>query len=165
MLKTTYRLVPDEFGEGADRAAKATPRELTRLLREITERARTNIVKRSPVGHSNVLRGGYAAEVRRPNTRRPQGVVTNPIIYHDAVEEGRNAGRPPPTAALIPWVGSKLGIPPGPEREGVAFLVARAIGRRGTKPQNMVKEGWEATRKDIKPLLKEAGVRIVRRLE
>ena len=158
-----YRLLPGTAGKALADAAIFSPKAMTALIAEITERARTNIVKRTPVGHSGVLRGGYSTEIRRRG-KSPIGIVANPIIYHDAVEEGRNAGRPPPTAALIPWVGSKLGIPIGTERRSVAFLVARSIGAHGTEPQKMVEEGWDDTRSDIKPLLKQKGLRIVGKL-
>ncbi len=158
-----YRLLPGTAGKALADASVFAPKAMTALIAEITERARTNIVKRTPVGHSGVLRGGYSTEIRRRG-KSAIGIVANPIIYHDAVEEGRNAGKPPPTAALIPWVGSKLGIPLGTERRSVAFLVARKIGATGTEPQKMVEEGWDDTRKAIKPLLKQKGIRIVAKL-
>lgn len=161
----SYRIVPDRFGANAAKAAALTPKRFTALIREITERGKTNIVKRTPVGHFGALRGGYQTELRRPNTRHPVGVIANPIIYHDAAEEGRKAGRPPPTAALIPWVGSKLGVPPGPQRRSVAFLVARKIGKKGTEGAHMVEEGWAETRIEIKPRLKALGLRMVRELD
>lgn len=160
-----YKLVPGKFGKNAVDASVQAKVGMTALIREITERGRTNIVKRTPVGHSGILRGGYATELRRAGTKHPIGVIANPIIYHDAVEEGRAAGRPPPTAALIPWVGSKLGVPPGPQRDSVAFLVARKIGQTGTDPQKMVEEGWDQTRKDIKPRLTKLGLRVVRHVD
>lgn len=159
-----YRLLPGTAGKKMVDASVQSTVGMNALIREITERGRTNIVKRTPVGHSGILRGGYGTEIRRAGTKSPIGVIANPILYHDAVEEGRNAGRPPPTAALIPWVGSKLGVPPGPQRESVAFLVARKIGQTGTQPQEMVEKGWDATRDEIKPRLKKLGLRIVAKL-
>lgn len=159
-----YRLLPGTAGKKMADAAIFTPVAMTALVREIMERGRNNIVKRTSVGHFAALRGGYGTEVRRPNTKSPIGVIANPIIYHDFVEEGRGPGRRPPVEALIPWVGSKLGVPPGPERRSVAFLVARKIGQTGTEPQRMVEEGWDETRKEIKPRLKKLGLRIVAKL-
>lgn len=156
-----YALVPGKFGANAVDASVATPKGMTALMRRITEKGRTNIVKRTPVGWSGALRNGYQTEIRRANTKYPVGVIANPIVYHDVREEGRNAGKPPPTAALVPWVGSKLGIPPGPERQSVAFLVARKIGQKGYEGAHMVEEGWNDTRDQIKPELKKLGLRIV----
>lgn len=162
MPEQTFRIVPDKFADNAEQAARVTPRELTALISEILERGRTNIARRTPVGWSGVLRGGYDTEIRFRNTPRVRGAIVNPALYHDPAEEGRRPGKPPPTEAIIPWVASKLGIPPGPERRSTAFLVARAIGRRGTTGAHMVEEGWEETRREIRPRLKQAGIRITR---
>lgn len=156
-----YRLLPGTADKKLYKASTTSPKLMTALIREIVERGRTNIVKRTPVGWSSALRSGYATEVRRAGTTSPVGIIANPIIYHDNVEDGRLPGKRPPVDALIPWVGSKLGVPPGPERRSVAFLVARKIGAQGTPAQHMVEEGWEATRGEIKPRLKELGLRLV----
>lgn len=162
MAKSTVRLVPDEFGDNAAKAARRTPAILTALVETAIERGRSNIAKKTPVGWSGVLRGGYDTEIRGRNTRRIRGAIINPTKYHDVAEDGRRPGKQPPLEALVPWVGSKLGIPPGPERRSTAFLVARSIGRHGTEGAHMVEEGWAETREDLKPLLKDAGVRLVR---
>jgi hypothetical protein len=48
------------------------------------------------------------------------------------VEYGRRPGaRMPPVSAVEDWVMTKLQIPPGRDRRRAAFLVARAIARRG----------------------------------
>ncbi len=157
-----YRLLPGTAGKKMVKAEVLAPKAMTALVREIGTRAKDNITEHAPVGHSGVLRGGYDLEVRKAGTSHPVAAVVNPALYHDAVEDGRKAGKPPPTEALIPWVGSKLGIPPGPTRRAVAFLVARKIGLKGTEGQHMVEDGWDDTRKDIKPRLKKMGLRIVK---
>jgi hypothetical protein len=162
MTTIRYRLTPGTADEKLYKASVASPILLTALIREIIERGRTNIVKRTPVGWSGALRGGYAIEVRRANTTIPVGIIANPIQYHDIREEGRLPGRRPPVDALIPWVGSKLGVPPGPERRSIAFLVARKIGAQGYEGAHMVEEGWEETRGEIKPRLKELGLKLVK---
>lgn len=85
-------------------------------------------------------------------------LVFNRVGYSTFVHEGRRPGKPPPTAALIPWVrrrivndrlsqvraagkikgiSTKASATKGEREEAkrVAFLIARAIGRRGTKPR------------------------------
>jgi hypothetical protein len=57
------------------------------------------------------------------------GRVGPSVRYAFFVEHGRRPGRPPPTDAIAGWA-RRHGIPP--------FLVARAIGRRGTRAQPFV---------------------------
>jgi hypothetical protein len=57
------------------------------------------------------------------------GAASDHAIY---AHEGRRPGKQPPTAALVPWVRKKLNVEPARARS-VAFLVARKIGRRGTR--------------------------------
>lgn len=164
MVAKSYRLVPGDAEEKLGKVAKITPAELTGFIGLTIERGRTEIVKRSTTGWSGVLKGGYATEVRGRNTSRPVGIIANPIIYHDAVEDGRRPGKMPPVEALIPWVGSKLGVPPGPARRSVAFLIARKIGARGTEGQHMVEEGWAEAVRQAETDARKLGLRIVRPL-
>lgn len=155
------RLVPDQAAGNIARAGKLTPAMATATVAKIMHRGRTNIVQRTHVGWSGALRGGYDVEIKQV-AAGIRGSIVNPILYHDIAEEGRNPGRRPPTEALIPWVGSKLGIPPGDDRRAVAFLVARKIGAAGYEGHNMVADGWKETRRQIRPELSKLGLRIVR---
>lgn len=162
MTTLRYRLIPGTGGAAlVDQAAKI-PAFLDAFVSRWINEARTEVVQRTPVGWSGNLRDGYTTELRRRGTGSPIGVLSNPAIYHDPVEEGRKPGKRPPVDALIPWVGSKLGIPPGPERESVAFLIARKIGASGTEPQRMVEQGWDVTRDRMKPALKDLGLKVVK---
>lgn len=67
-------------------------------------------------------------------------VVVNRADHAVFVENGRKPGRPPPSVALIPWVGRVIGQVTGPDGRvisipSMAFLVARAIGKRGIAPR------------------------------
>lgn len=59
--------------------------------------------------------------------------------YAAYVEYGRGpttkAGQIPLRTALKAWVHRKLGVPYGKELDAAAFLIARKIHRKGTKPQ------------------------------
>lgn len=157
------RLVPDRARKGMNEAARHAPTEMRRVVASIISRAHSEITSRSPVGATGLLRGGYGTELGPPGDRIV-GRVVNPTLYHDYAETGRRPGRMPPPHSLENWVGTKLGVPPE-DREEVAYLVARAIGKRGTKGAHMVEEGWAATRGKIAPELHQAGLRIVRRMQ
>ncbi len=69
------------------------------------------------------------------------GEVATPLIYGWPVEAGRAAGRMPPIDAIEYWVIRK-GIASADEAHSVAFLIARAIGRHGTKGAHMVERAF-----------------------
>jgi len=153
------RLVPGTTGAALHRAAANIPRRLYTLVRLILEHDRTNTIQETPVGWSGQLRGGYQVDVLRlPHGAR--GALLNPTAHHDIRDQGRHAGRRPPVSALIPWVGSKLGIPE-PARTRVAFLVARKIGAKGYRGAHMVDKGWAKTLPEITPALAKLGWQIV----
>lgn len=159
----TVRVVPGKVGERMDAGARAAKRSLTSVITEVVTLAVSEIQPRTPVGWSGVARSSWQHEVRRALTASPKGVVTNAAAHLPFVEEGRRPGKMPPVEALIPWVGSKLGVPPE-RRPAVAFLVARKIGRTGTPGAHMIEEGWEKTHRRIRPMLRAAGVDIVREI-
>ena len=72
------------------------------------------------------------------------GRVGSNVVYAPVVEFGRSAGAAmPPPGALLDWMRRK-----GIDAEA-AFAVARAIGRRGTRPQPYLKPALEKNRADI----------------
>jgi hypothetical protein len=159
------RLVPNTTGPALGRARRAIPGRIAVLVHTVLEQARSSIVERTPVGFSRTLRGGYQVTMTRIGPTSARGVLSNPTPYHDIRERGRRPGKRPPVAALIPWVGSKLGIPPGPEREQVAFAVARKIGRKGYRGAHMVRDGWREAETVISPMLAKMGYAIVQDID
>ena len=87
-----------------------------------------NSISVTPIG----LEGTAATHIYR-------GAVVSDVIHAGPVEDGRQAGRWPPVDALIRWVQVKLQVAQERAR-GVAFLVARKIGTKGTK-------GWKMFQK------------------
>lgn len=156
----SVRIVPDEFGDNAANTARKAPKRMATAVKLIIEMAKSNIVAKTPIGHSAALAAGYQTEMRR-RTKSVSGLLVNPVLYHDIRDVGRKRGRRPPTAALIPWVGSKLGVPPD-QRQQVAFLVARKIGRVGYKGSDHVEKGFNKTRREAKAPLKKMGLRIAK---
>lgn len=153
-------IVPNKAGDHLETASTVAPMHLLGAVRLATEIGRSAVAAETPVGWSGNLRGAYGTTLQvRP--KRIIGAVVNPVPYHDIREEGRKPGKMPPPAVLIPWVGSKLGVPPD-ERAEVAFLVARKIGKKGYKGAHMVEKGWKSARHQLAPILAKAGLKIVR---
>ena len=82
----------------------------------------------------------------------------NPI-YPLVMEYGRRAGaRPPPSTAIADWVEDKLGD------RGLAFVVARSIGRKGIKGYFFLKRAFLAQAVYVLGSFKVACDRIADRL-
>jgi hypothetical protein len=79
------------------------------------------------------------------------GVVSSPAKYAIPIELGT---RPhfPPVAAIQHWVERKLGHS-GRDATSVAFLIARAISRRGTPAQHPFQKGFDAGRSRAESIL------------
>lgn len=87
------------------------------------------------------------------------------LDYYEFVDEGRKPGRAAPTKAISDWlrfpnVQDKLGVSGLEEskREGLAFAIARKIGREGTKGTDFytnVIEGRLVT-KDLPKLIEDS---------
>lgn len=84
-----------------------------------------------------LLRGSWMAEIVQGERATLSGEMFTPLVYGWPVERGRRPGKMPPVDAIKLWARRKLGLQ-GKELDQVAFLIARAIGRRGTKGAAMV---------------------------
>lgn len=54
--------------------------------------------------------------------------------YAYFVEYGRRAGKFPPVDEIVQWVKKKLRIRAEKEANGIGFMIARSIAKKGTKP-------------------------------
>ncbi len=111
---------------------KAAPKALVNVSSKITNEAKRN----TPVFMGN-LRRAISFWLDRPKLTSYIGFTegnANAFEYAMAVERGRKAGSMPPSSALELWVKRKLKVP---EKlvKGIAFVIARKIGREGTKPR------------------------------
>lgn len=89
-------------------------------------------------------------EVRSSITNSPYPLV---------MEYGRRAGaKPPPVAAIRPWVADKLGD------ASLAFVVARSIGRKGIKPRKFLWKAFLARQADVVALFQRAVENIAAKL-
>jgi len=94
---------------------------------------------------------------------RVAGIVGTPAEYGEPVEMGTKPHFPPVRPIQF-WVERKLGYS-GDEAASVAFLIARAISRRGTKGKKMFSTGFEENEARVLRILNEIPDEIVRRLQ
>lgn len=68
--------------------------------------------------------------------------------YPAVMEFGRKPGKAPKVEHLERWVWLVL-KPPRKKVRSVAFVVARAIGKRGIKAHRFLQKGWERSRRSV----------------
>lgn len=88
-----------------------------------------------------LLRGSWTKEITGERAALT-GEMFTPLIYGWPVERGRRPGKRPPVEAIKMWARRKLGLT-GKELDQAAFLIARAIGRRGTEGAAMVYQAFQ----------------------
>jgi len=93
------------------------------------------------------------------------GSVMNPLIYAWPVERGRRPGKMPPLGPIAYWLYRKGIVTDRKEIRSAAFLVARAIGKRGTKGAGMFWHGFQNALPHVERLWDALPENIVRRLE
>ncbi len=123
---------------------KVVERRLHGALSEVAAFGEVRVKRATPKGETKILVGSVFGELQIGP--KPKVLWGTPALYGPAVEEGRRPGRMPPPEALEGWVRSKLRVPRD-QVPRVAFLIARKIGRKGTKPRKMFERSIPAIRK------------------
>lgn len=121
--------------------------------------ARGRIAEKAPV-NTGALRSSFVASLRPgPN---PAGIVATPLVYAPVMEYGRTAGsRMPPVGPIALWAQRVLGLTEE-EAQEVAWPMARAIARRGTKPRRFFRGGVKAALPLIRAAFRVAARRVLR---
>lgn len=117
---------------------------------------------RTPVGVSGDLKKSIIQRVYGSPVAL-FGEVSTPLLYGAPIEFGRKPGKMPPVDALELWVIRKLGI--SQDSRGVAYVIARAIARRGIKAVGMFSKGLEAAMPGIHRLWQATEAKIAARIE
>jgi hypothetical protein len=96
--------------------------------------------------NQGILRHSITHEIRGiPPRTDITGDVFTPLVYGVVVERGRKPGRrSPPVRAIELWVVRK-GFVPRHKARDVAYVIARAIGAKGTKPEKMFAKGFDVS--------------------
>lgn len=136
--------------------------ELTLTMRRSVDVLEQAVVQRTPVA-SGATRQGWGTDVQR-GVSAVKGRVANPVEHAIFAEKGRAPGKMPPIDPIEIWVRRVLGVGADQSRQ-VAFLVARAIGQRGTKGAHMAEKGLAAVRPLIVADFKAVPNRVIRRIE
>lgn len=145
--------------------------DVNRLAREamagITGMLKREVMARTPVGASGSLRGSIFTEIKGENPSVLRGEVASRVPYAGYVEFGRQpGGRMPPWregSPLYRWVVRNL-EPQGGDSESAAFLVARAIARRGIPGRRMFARALEDNQSRIDKRIRELVDEIARRV-
>jgi hypothetical protein len=93
------------------------------------------------------FRGRLTSSMLSKVTREQSGLVgevyssITDSVYPLVMEYGRRPGaKPPPVAAIMPWVVAKFGD------GSLAYVIARSIGRKGIKPHYFLRKAFERSR-------------------
>lgn len=149
--------------------------ELTRKYPEISKNVRISkltealmlleaeVEKGTPYGAGPIhLRDAYHTKVNVAG-KKVIGILGNPLEHGEPVEMGTKPHFPP-IAPIQFWVEKKLHLE-GKEAASVAFLIARAISRRGTKGAKMFETAFEDNEHRVRSILGEIPAEIVRQAE
>lgn len=146
-INREYKLTIHFFGfERLTKAFRTAPQwlgdEVTKGMRQSALAVQRDSAMEAPVDTGR-LRQSITTEIDRGVI--PQWATVGPSVkYGRNVEFGRRRGaRRPPTSALIPWM-KRHGMP-----ASGAFALARAIGRRGIKPNPFMARGFKSARRAV----------------
>lgn len=126
---------------------RLAPSERGRRMRNAMEESvgflRQEVVKGTPVDTGTAAGSITTAILGTPLDIT--GKVFSPLEYVSVLEEGRRPGSTmPPTEPIARWLSRKGSDP------RLAFVVARAIGRRGTKGHKMFARAIERGRTQVR---------------
>ena len=82
----------------------------------------------TPARDTGQTAGSYVSDFRGSNLGTLQGRIYSDKISAETLEVGRKPGSFPPVDAIAAWARRKLGI----GDRGIAFAIARAIGKEGS---------------------------------
>jgi hypothetical protein len=147
-METRISIDSRKVTEGLKKAPAAVERHLElaldRAAAEVARKAR-DLAPKSFSTLTNSIRSAVAGRLKR--------IVAPGVNYALSVEKGRPPGRQPGTGnGLQAWVRQKTGLT-GIPLERATFLIARSIGRKGTRPQPFMQPAAEDMQDRVRVLL------------
>ena len=140
----------DEFRKQIKAYPKIAGKHYGKAMKKSVITIQKNARPLSPVFRGR-LRDSIEWEVRGTgiNITGVVGSTMKNEIYPSVMEFGRKPGaKMPPPGALERWVWLVL-KPPKKMVKGVAFVVARAIGKKGIKGKRFLQKGWEQSKRKV----------------
>jgi hypothetical protein len=123
----------------------------------------SEIKKETPVGAGPIHLRDTVFQKVQTSGESVWGMVATPAKYGEPVEMGTKPHFPP-IGPIQFWVEKKLGYD-GKEARSVAFLIARAISKRGTKGHKMFGNSMEKRHADVTRILEQIPDDIIRRIQ
>lgn len=146
-LDAFYKVTDQELTKGMRSAVSAIKSRIRPLMHHFTgraERALASKVRREGMGDISGWVGGKGKQK----------------FWLMLETQGRAPGKAPKAENVEPYVASIVGNNPE-EIAAVSYLVAQAIGRKGTKGSDSVERGYEAAKVKVDTLFAAAMNRIV----
>lgn len=150
-----YQIESTEAQEAFERAPEVMERNLERFLSRGSQEVAREARRAAPKAFSNLVNSIHAFRMGILHWR-----VSPSVKHAPFVEDGTRPHFPNPES-LQPWVERVLGLR-NKEARGKAYLIARAINRRGTKAQPYMRPSAEKMESRVFQLLREgvdAGLR------
>lgn len=147
----------DALRRGLTLAPEMTRRELLVAATESTLLVEREVKDSIPRGATGLT----AASISSDAFSTPVGVIgiVGSSQASAAFLELGTKAHMPPVAALIPWVRAVLGVS-AKRAPSVAFLVARKIAKKGTKPQKNFERAAAATESQVLRSFENAAARV-----
>jgi hypothetical protein len=152
----------EETAASVDAYPQFVSQELNMAMESALQLLESQVAARTPK-NTGQLRQSITHQILSPFPNLVGQVMSPDVPKAFVMEEGRRPGAKfPPVDAIKLWVVRKLGIPPE-EADGVAFVIARSIARKGIEGRHMFQEGLEVSEPHINQLFNEAIARSVQR--
>lgn len=132
---------------------------ITSVIAEVSAFAQAVAKKNAPADIGNLVNSIFTIPPTPPKFKG--GIQTN-VPYALVMEDGRRPGRFPPVDAMIAWVTRKrkdFGIKKS-EIPSVAFLVGRAISRRGITGRKFFDKALKITTAKLPDFSRKLGIKI-----
>lgn len=147
-----------KFEKAAKRGLDSGAKRALPLLHTATD----NAPPASPKGSKGAVNTG-AFRRRWKSTKIDRGVaIFNDASYAPVIEGGRRKGQPqPPTKPIAGWARKRLGLSTK-EAQQAAYVMARAIKKRGLRPRHILKNSLPDIRK---AMIREVEIELKRELK